>query len=105
MLWGATAGKRRPIDDLRLANRRIANMPDDPYQSPAAFVRRAGAYRKPERAYGNFVWSDFLRMHVPMTGIGAGPFSLALLRAIKVSACVMPLDDADGCDGKHITCR
>jgi hypothetical protein len=45
----------------------------------------ARAYRKPERAYGSFVRSDFLRVHVPMTGIGAGPFSLALLRAIKVA--------------------
>ena len=75
-------GKRREIDDLPLA---IADMLDDPYHSLAAFARRAGAYRKPKRAYGSFVWSDFLRVHVPMTGIGAGPFSLALLRAIKVA--------------------
>jgi hypothetical protein len=73
------------LDDLRLANRRIADMPDDPYHSLAASALRAGAYRKPERAYGSFVRSDFLRVHVPMTGIGAGPFSRALLRAIRVA--------------------
>jgi hypothetical protein len=75
-------GKRRQVEDLPLS---IPDMLDDPYHSLAAFARRAGAYRKPKRAYGSFVWSDFLRMHVPMTGIGAGPFSLALLRAIKVA--------------------
>jgi hypothetical protein len=75
-------GKRCQVNDLPLT---IGDMIDDPYHSLAAFARRAGAYRKPKGAYGSFVWSDFLRVHVPMSGIGAGPFSLALLRAIKIA--------------------
>jgi hypothetical protein len=75
------------LDDLRLANRRIAESPTCPMIRTIAWRPPpcARAYRKPERAYGSFVRSDFLRVHVPMTGIGAGPFSRALLRAIRVA--------------------
>jgi hypothetical protein len=76
------SGKRRGIAELPLT---IAELTDDPYHRLAAFARRAGAYRKPKGAYGSFVWSDFLRAHVPLAGDGSGPFSLALLRSIKVA--------------------
>ncbi|MDR6388433.1 ParB/Srx family N-terminal domain-containing protein [Paraburkholderia phenoliruptrix] len=76
------SGKLREISELP---RTIGDLVDDPYHSLAAFARRAGAYRKPKGAYGSFVWSDFLRAHVPLPGNGSGPFSLALLRSIKVA--------------------
>jgi hypothetical protein len=75
-------GRRCSIDDLPPT---IHGMVDDPYHSLAAFARRAGAYRKPTRAFVTFVWSEFLRKHVAAPDKEAGSFSLALLRAIKVS--------------------
>jgi hypothetical protein len=75
-------GKRCEVGELPLS---VSDMIDDPYHSLAAFARRAGAYRKPQGAYGSFVWSDFLRERVPLTGEGPGAFSLALLRSIKVA--------------------
>ncbi|WP_321863471.1 ParB/Srx family N-terminal domain-containing protein [Burkholderia cenocepacia] len=75
-------GRRRTINDLPST---IHGLVDDPYQSLAAFARRAGAYRKPTRAFVTFVWTEFLREHVAAPNKEAGSFSLALLRAIKIS--------------------
>ncbi|WP_063899418.1 ParB-like protein [Burkholderia stagnalis] len=75
-------GRLRSIDRLPST---ITGLVDDPYHSLAAFSRRAGAYRKPTRAFVSFVWSEFLRQHVAAPDKEAGSFSLALLRAIKIS--------------------
>lgn len=75
-------GRRRSIDDLPPT---IHGLVDDPYHSLAAFARRAGAYRKPTRAFVAFVWSEFLREHVAAPAKEAGSFSLALLGALEIS--------------------
>ncbi|MDR8048030.1 ParB/Srx family N-terminal domain-containing protein [Burkholderia cenocepacia] len=74
-------GKRCSVNNLPST---IDGLVDDPYHSLAAFARRAGAYRKPTRAFVTFVWSEFIRKHVAAPDKGAASFSLALLRTIKI---------------------
>ncbi|ADG20287.1 Putative ParB-like nuclease [Paraburkholderia atlantica] len=78
-----------PFDD-RGVRRAIGEMPmwlsammDDPYQSLAAFARRAGAYRKPKRAYESFLWASFFRAHVPIHDTSEAAFALALTQAVR----------------------
>ncbi|MDR7008952.1 ParB/Srx family N-terminal domain-containing protein [Paraburkholderia strydomiana] len=75
-------GRRCDVSDLPMD---VGGMTDDPYHSLAAFARRAGAYRKPDSAYGSFVWSDFLRTRVAIAGEDPGAFSLALLESIRLA--------------------
>jgi hypothetical protein len=39
----------------------VADMPDDPYQSLAAFLRVGGAFENPGEFNAKFAWADFLR--------------------------------------------
>ncbi len=63
----------------------LDDMQDDPYHSLAALARRAGAYRKPKRAYISFVWANYMRERVEIDSDSAGAFSLALLEAMRVA--------------------
>ncbi len=63
----------------------LADMQDDPYHSLAALARRAGAYRKPKRAYISFVWANYMRDRVKIDSDSPGAFSLALLEAMRVA--------------------
>lgn len=42
----------------------VAQMPDDPYQSLAAFLRIARVFENPGGFNAKFAWSDYLRQHV-----------------------------------------
>lgn len=42
----------------------IAQMPDDPYQSLAAFLRIARVFENPGEFNAKFEWADYLREHV-----------------------------------------
>ncbi|MFP4893246.1 ParB/Srx family N-terminal domain-containing protein [Paraburkholderia sp. EG304] len=57
-------GLRRAIGEMPMS---LSAMMDDPYQSLAAFARRAGAYRKPKRAYESFLRASFFgtRLRLP----------------------------------------
>ncbi|WP_258187811.1 ParB/Srx family N-terminal domain-containing protein [Trinickia symbiotica] len=63
----------------------LDGMQDDPYHSLAALARRAGAYRKPKRAYISFVWANYMRDRVKIDSDTPGAFSLALLEAMRVA--------------------
>jgi hypothetical protein len=75
-------GKRRTPADLPPT---LAGMRDDPYRSLAAFVRLAGAYRKPGNAYGDFTWANFLRagIHEDMHSIAG--FARAMSLGIRLA--------------------
>nr|WP_132459712.1 ParB-like protein [Paraburkholderia sp. BL8N3] len=38
----------------------VADMPDDPYQSLAAFLRIAGVFQNPGEFNAKFAWADYL---------------------------------------------
>lgn len=63
----------------------ILTMPDDPYQSIAAFVRVAGVYRDPPRFNAKFAWADFFRSRVKGDFGTIAGFAMALAQAHKVS--------------------
>lgn len=63
----------------------VRSMRDDPYRSLAAFVREAGAYRKPDGAYGDFCWAGFLRKRVEQDLGSIAGFGLALAESIKLA--------------------
>lgn len=73
-------GTRQPVSALPPGLRELK---DDPYQSIAAFARRAGAYRKTGKAESTFVWADFFRDQVPLDDDGDEAFMLALVSAVK----------------------
>lgn len=43
----------------------LTDLKDDPYRSLAGFVRRAGGYRKVDKAYLEFEWADYFRPLIP----------------------------------------
>ncbi|WP_082819150.1 ParB-like protein [Cupriavidus nantongensis] len=63
----------------------VRSMRDDPYRSLAAFAREAGAYRKPDSAYGDFCWAGFLRKRVEQDLHSIAGFGLALAESIKLA--------------------
>jgi len=62
-------------------------MRDDPYRSLAAYVRDAGAYRKPGTAYGEFCWTGFLRDRIKQDLRSIAGFGLALAESIRLARC------------------
>jgi hypothetical protein len=54
-------GEKVSIDSLPMT---VADMPDDPYQSLAAFLRVAGVYENPGEFNAKFAWADYLRKRV-----------------------------------------
>lgn len=63
----------------------IMAMPDDPYQSIAAFVRVAGVYRDPPQFNAKFAWADFFRSRVEGDFSTIAGFAMALAQALKAS--------------------
>ncbi|MDR5755014.1 MULTISPECIES: ParB/Srx family N-terminal domain-containing protein [unclassified Caballeronia] len=54
-------GREISVQDLPHS---IAELPDDIFQSLAAFLRMAGIYDNPGEFNAKFAWADFLRQHV-----------------------------------------
>lgn len=54
-------GEEVPVESIPTT---VADMPDDPYQSPAAFLRVAGVYENPGEFNAKFAWADYLRERV-----------------------------------------
>jgi hypothetical protein len=59
-------GKRR---DFSAIPKRLDRLPDDPYRSLAAEVRRACEYPKDEMPFSEFLWADFFRRRIPIAAV------------------------------------
>ena len=49
--------------------KKLKRLPDDPYRSLAAAVRRAGDYPKDVTPFSEFLWADFLRRRLPAAAL------------------------------------
>ncbi len=74
-------GKRRKFSDMP---KRLSQLPDDPYRSLAAEVRRAGEYPKDMTPFSEFLWADFFRRRIPRAALRDDP-AAALERARKLA--------------------
>lgn len=63
----------------------IGAMPDDAYQSIAAFLRIAGVYENPGEFNAKFAWADFMRQRVAPRPATVDGFSLMLAEAFAAS--------------------
>lgn len=62
--WIHPFNERGEKVDIACLPRSVADMPDDPYQSLAAFLRMAGVFENPGEFNAKFAWADYLRQHV-----------------------------------------
>jgi hypothetical protein len=63
----------------------VADMPDDPYQSLAAFLRLAGVFENPGEFNAKFAWADFLRKRVSGDPHSVEGFANMLAMAFRLS--------------------
>lgn len=54
-------GRRRP---LRHLPKHVEDLKDDPFRSLAGELRHAGGYAKDTTPFAEFLWADFLRLHI-----------------------------------------
>jgi hypothetical protein len=73
-------GMRRAFS---LMPKTLKRLPDDPYRSLAAALRRAGDYPKDVTPFAEFLWADFLRRRLPVALLRDDPEG-ALKRAKKL---------------------
>lgn len=74
-------GKRRDCSEIP---KRLDQLPDDPYRSLAAEVRRACEYPKDTMPFSEFLWADFFRRRIPLA-ILRNDLGDALKRAKKLA--------------------
>jgi hypothetical protein len=74
-------GKRR---DFSAMPKLLKRMPDDPYRSLAASVRRVGEYPKNSVPFAEFLWADFFRRRIPAALLRRDPKD-ALKRAKQLA--------------------
>jgi hypothetical protein len=70
-------GRRRDYSSMPKA---LDRLPDDPYRSLAAAVRRAGNYPKDATPFAEFLWADFFRRRIAPAMLRRAP-KKALKRA------------------------
>lgn len=75
-------GREYPVSELPGS---IEAMPDDVYQSVAAFVRMAGVFENPGEFNAKFAWADFLRQRVPRRPPTVDGFALMLAEAFAAA--------------------
>ncbi|WP_368623406.1 ParB-like protein [Paraburkholderia sp. BR13444] len=75
-------GHRIPLSELP---KTIGELPDDVYQSLAAFVRTAGVFENPGEFNAKFAWADFFRQHVALRKYTIDGFALMLAEAFACS--------------------
>jgi hypothetical protein len=75
-------GKRREFSDMP---KKLKQLPDDPYRSLAAEVRRAGEYPKDTTPFSEFLWADFFRRRIRRAELLDDP-QAALDRAKKLAS-------------------
>ncbi len=74
-------GRRR---DFATIPKSLERLPDDPYRSLAAQVRREGDYPKDATPFAEFLWADFFRRRVPLDKLRRDPKG-ALKRAKRLA--------------------
>jgi hypothetical protein len=74
-------GKRRHYDDLPTS---VDELTDDPYRSLAGELRHAGGFAKDTTPFSEFLWADFLRMHIKSSKIDKR-FNEALAEALELA--------------------
>ncbi|REG60775.1 hypothetical protein B0G80_3588 [Paraburkholderia sp. BL6669N2] len=75
-------GRKFPLSDLPES---VEAIPDDLFQSLAAFVRTAGVFENPGEFNAKFAWADFLRGHVARRPATVDGFALMLAEAFAAS--------------------
>lgn len=76
-----TEGRRCSYSDLP---EKIADLVDDPYRSLAGGLRLAGGYAKDTTPFSEFLWADFLRLHIGKKQIN-NDFAAALKESFKLA--------------------
>jgi hypothetical protein len=79
--WAHPYDKRGKLRDFSAIPKKLKQLPDDPYRSLAAEVRRTGNYRKDSTPFWEFLWADFFRRRISPRMLRDAPAS-ALQRAI-----------------------
>jgi len=82
-------GRRRDFSDMPTTLRQL---PDDPYRSLAAQVRRVDDYPKDVTPFAEFLWADFLRRRIPRAELTRDAAALQLARKYvrKIEAAYLP---------------
>ncbi|TCF97607.1 hypothetical protein BZM26_30475 [Paraburkholderia strydomiana] len=75
-------GRKYALSDLPES---VEAIPNDPFQSLAAFVRTAGVFENPGEFNAKFAWADFLRGHVALRPATVDGFALMLAEAFAAS--------------------
>lgn len=75
-------GREFNVSDLP---RSIESIPDDVFQSVAAFIRIAGVFGNPGEFNAKFAWADFFRQRVATRPSNVDGFALMLADAFAVS--------------------
>jgi hypothetical protein len=78
-------GRKFPVSDLPQS---IETIPDDVFQSLAAFVRTAAVFENPGEFNAKFAWAEFLRKRVAVRRSTVDGFALMLADAF--AACRLP---------------
>jgi hypothetical protein len=63
----------------------IGDIPDDVFQSLAAFLRMTGTYDNPGEFNAKFAWADFLRRHIKTRAATVEGFARMLADAVSAS--------------------
>jgi len=74
-------GRRRDFSDIPKS---LGRLPDDPYRSLAADVRRDQDYPKDATPFAEFLWADFFRRRIPAETLRRDP-DKALKRAKRLA--------------------
>jgi hypothetical protein len=82
--WAHPYDKRGRLRDFSAMPKKLKLLPDDPYRSLAAEVRRVGNYRKEATPFSEFLWADFFRRRIPTAMLRDHP--AAALRRAKILA-------------------
>ncbi|SPB18199.1 chromosome partitioning protein ParB [Caballeronia novacaledonica] len=75
-------GRKISVEQLP---RSVAELPDDVFQSIAAFLRMAGIYDNPGEFNAKFAWADFMRRRITVRPLNVEGFALMLAEAFKAS--------------------
>jgi hypothetical protein len=74
-------GRRRSYEDIPKS---VTEMVDDPFQSLAGELRRAGGFSKDTTPFSEFLWADFLRRRLKRKDV-ENDFDRALEKALELA--------------------
>jgi hypothetical protein len=63
--WAHPFDQKGRLRDFSAMPKRLKQLPDDPYRSLAAEVRRGGAVLKNPTPFSEFLWADYFRRRIP----------------------------------------